>query len=1222
MQHMDQNQINKLIHTYDSVESSLTFSSLLLDPYFHSTTATIEKAIHICLEECNGTNKVTKTYIKKVFDWISSNGFARLEDPAEDVMASKVWFDGDEYKVLLGIWEGCIHQTQLFIDVLESMPRRGVYLELFKVVKSVLVASDTVLENFDVPINTVGNEYPLTQVRSNSIEKFCDISQKLDVTMVHKQQGLPVLPKNKFIGLSNAALGKSELEAAPFIEANGKCYLALPTAITVCIRRLIYSFCKENQQLDTLTKNLAVALSERLRKLDIFGEFRNVPVRFSKRQNLDNWLTSSFSLEFDEGHYYQFIFFMDSLVDFDKDWFHGFLSPDDKLAEFIQFEIDGFKRHVTDNGRDIKICTIVVPCGFGRGLSIELSYRQKRDFIEIIGADDLFTLSLDKDCNPQRIWRLIEAQYLAENHDAHIYNINGFLNLYGYIKQNDFNLFNHSGFTNLTSEKTILAVGTNFQKDIRQKVLQNNDYKFVLYPDKGNILVRKGFQNSLFEQNDTEYVYCPVNLDKNLLQAVYHYDSITIWVEMPLARGVGVSVLVQIYKAYINWLPKIVEQVRLIDGFINNIKLIRLEVELPASNSRELSPLVKDEVVLDACSYCYDDGILECYFDINLFHGFSLPSNISEQALLRPVVVKFCNDSISHVNLVMGQVFSSPYARHFHVFECSTYSERVVESLESEDPITLDIASDMNHKFGLGWINGVQPEFNVISGKTECTAFLAKVVSKVWGCVQDKLKTLNKALLITALLENIELCQLHKTRWNKSFKANQYLQKDHGDLYKVATREVSMFTSAALASRLIIEMAICESLNDGGKAPSKMDIQELQSRVLSIHLLGGVSDAINYDAINPTLSLSQFGEILYESDFGSLIVNKYQEGLYKERMDSSANNYEAEFTRDRKDVSEQDVEDAFSLEFWGAWREEFGFTPNEAIDFINAVQDVGYTKEQLVFTVNRQELTSIGQGLNEEILNKIIDAFTLVSREHWTSIPRPYKSSDWQPWRFKRRYSLAYKPLIFISETDAFIISPEHMKRAFFHLLRHAHDATIDESHFHSKKMISWNGSKKAITGLEFNTLVANSFNEQYWQTEEEVKLTKILNKKLKDFGDVDVLAWHKSKNVVLAIECKNLEIALNQSEIARQIYEFKGNINQKGKSDRLHKHILRVDELKKDMLGLSKYVNKSDTDLKVIGMVVFSSLVPMHFVNDRASDIIFTDIYKLEDSLLSLNLS
>lgn len=1202
--------LNQLLYNYHPIESALCFSSLLLDPEYQSTTATLERAIHLSLGVSCGTNKTTKRYIKKIFNTISSLDFSTMEDPAEDVMASKLWFHDKEYKVLLGLWEGCIHQTQMFLDVLESMPNDDAFLVLQSQVEALLVASDQVLTKFNTPINAIGCETPKKEVRSGSIKDLFSISKNLDVSNILNQELLPILSCKSYQALANAVLGKSELEANPFIRYEKKCFLVLPTAITTSIRRLIYSFYLEQDLLKELTISLAGSISRKVRKLDIFGEFKNAPLLFKQIHDLDNWRVAQLSLEFDAGYYFHFIFAMDALVSFDKEWFHGVINSDKNLTEFISSEIKSFHKSLKEN--EHKSCTFIVPCGFGRGLSIDISHESDMNkLIEVISVEDLVTLSLDSDCNPYRIWRLVEAQYFARKYHAQILNLNGFLNLWGYVKRNNFSIFDHSQFVDVDSDNVSLFVGTNFQKDIREKVLQDTDLRTIPHPELGLVIAQRGYPQSFFEQNDVRQIYCPVDLSLKLFQAAYHNNDISVWLEMQTDSSTDIALQRQVFNAYIHWLPKVIEYLDFMGDLQQNIKLIVIDIEFP-KNTRNSPPDVNREQVLDSCSYSLDNEVLECCFDKNLIYGFSLPTNISEVALLKPLITKLCKDDKNKTKLVISHVFNSEYAKHLHFFECKSYSEYIVKSFEFQKPITLEAAADNNHTFGLGWINDLKPDSNKITGKSACKEFLSNLVSRVWKKVQVKLKALDKEALIMLLLQNTELCQLHKTRWIKSFRANQDLQKNHDDLYQVTTTELGLLNGASLASRLIIEMAICECPDSGGKKPGKMDVQELQSYALRLHRFGGVSDAIHYDAIDPVIIISHFGDVLIESGFEDLIVSKYHHGLHRENLKNSANDYERFFLESSTEISENDVENAFDRTFWDAWVAEFGFTLNQAINFIRDIQEHGFTKEQLVFMMSRNELVSLSTELDKRTIDNLITSLSIESRSKWVEIPKPFKRTDWQPWKFKRLYSLAFKPIIYLKNIDSYLISPENIRNSFLYLLNNVHNATIDESHFHSKQMISWNGSKRAKTGLQFNTEVANQFDKTLWEVEEEVKLTKILNKKLKDFGDVDVFAWHKTKNIVLAIECKNLELAKNESEIARQLYEFKGNLNSKGKNDRLRKHILRVEELKSDMLNLGKYVNKSHNKIQLVGMVIFSSLVPMHFVNERADDIIFSSIDKL----------
>jgi hypothetical protein len=97
-------------------------------------------------------------------------------------------------------------------------------------------------------------------------------------------------------------------------------------------------------------------------------------------------------------------------------------------------------------------------------------------------------------------------------------------------------------------------------------------------------------------------------------------------------------------------------------------------------------------------------------------------------------------------------------------------------------------------------------------------------------------------------------------------------------------------------------------------------------------------------------------------------------------------------------------------------------------------------------------------------------------------------------------------------------------------------------------------------------------------------------------------------------VECKALDFAKTQGEIARQLYDFKGQKNTKGKNDKLLKHIDRIDVLNKNTDQLSKFTNLNSNKV-VKGYVVFSNPVPMVFNENRShkDQIEFTTFELLE---------
>lgn len=258
-------------------------------------------------------------------------------------------------------------------------------------------------------------------------------------------------------------------------------------------------------------------------------------------------------------------------------------------------------------------------------------------------------------------------------------------------------------------------------------------------------------------------------------------------------------------------------------------------------------------------------------------------------------------------------------------------------------------------------------------------------------------------------------------------------------------------------------------------------------------------------------------------------------------------------------------------------------------------------KNKLVFDITYNELIEVFDEEKRDLFKVILDSLIISSRNEWTKIPKPYKNNDWQPWRFRRRYSLAMKPIVQIDTFEKrLFISPQMIRDSFMNLLRNCYKAYLDEGHFQSKQMQRWVGETRSQTGLEFNSLVAKKLQDLGFTTKEEIKLTEILNKKMEDFGDVDVFAWDDKENIVYAIECKDLEFAKTEAEVAKQIYDFKGQINSHGKKDRLLKHVKRIELLKEDISGVAKFTKLDIDKLEIKGLIVFSNLVPMVFDQGR----------------------
>lgn len=77
------------------------------------------------------------------------------------------------------------------------------------------------------------------------------------------------------------------------------------------------------------------------------------------------------------------------------------------------------------------------------------------------------------------------------------------------------------------------------------------------------------------------------------------------------------------------------------------------------------------------------------------------------------------------------------------------------------------------------------------------------------------------------------------------------------------------------ATRLLVEFAICECPLKGRRKPGRLDMSRLMAKVLEIAGLGGWSDAIYWDAMEPRLRVTPLGDIHGNVTFHEEILAPY-----------------------------------------------------------------------------------------------------------------------------------------------------------------------------------------------------------------------------------------------------------------------------------------------------------------------------------------------------------
>jgi hypothetical protein len=300
---------------------------------------------------------------------------------------------------------------------------------------------------------------------------------------------------------------------------------------------------------------------------------------------------------------------------------------------------------------------------------------------------------------------------------------------------------------------------------------------------------------------------------------------------------------------------------------------------------------------------------------------------------------------------------------------------------------------------------------------------------------------------------------------------------------------------------------------------------------------------------------------------------------------------------------------------------EFGISFDALRGFRDALADLALKKQKCVFVARKDEILSYcakSDLTNSEIAKLVLDRFELWPRQSWDSTPQGFKKKDWYPWRFGRRLSLIWRPLLRLEggENPRYVVSPGLIGNNLIHVLRLYYEGLVPTDQCRTTAMKRWVGKEVNRRGHAFAYKVFEAMQAQNYQARREENVSSLLNEKLEhDFGDVDVLAWRPGDKIVAAIECKDLKLAKTPNEIAEQLNQFTGQQLANGERDDLLKHLDRCDLLKQRSQVLAENIGMKGQDIEIKTVVCFSHPVPMQYVRKRLPDVTFLTIEELKSA-------
>lgn len=1184
---------------YDARASIGAIGGLLTIPELQANTVRLEAIAHLVVANTTGNKKPTKQDAAR---WFKQAGqvFEHMEDAAEDVFVTRVYMEGQNYRVLEGLAEANGHYLQHMLVAVESMPTHGVYASIRRACRAMLTLSDIICARSGLEAFCCGAEYGADTLPLATIPTLKALATRVTFTnndlvdagiSRRMLEGfcLPPTKRNVEIG----GYGDSWLERRPLIDFVDEIVVALPSAMGTAIRRAVIETCRDAGATFALWTSLLVAQTDELALNPAISRI-GVP-RTTMRP--DSYVVPSEPVEFQPGLWFQLILLTDDFARFDETGFARPRQTDKKTHTELQQAInEAAEKTKLRPGFKFGLSLIVL-CGIGRGQAIEFT-RPSYWLAEGISSYDLDVLGWRHDFNIAELLKFLLAEGTAEEMGFPLLALNGLLARIGFAYGNRGHVVPHEAMPDGYGS-AMLMLPINAHLRLRTEHHTRHDKQVALDPENNAVVVcRKN--SSKHSPGNVQKIYVSY-LDARSLRyrGVWMSGSRTWWFETvsPTKR----AHLYPIFEMQAVWTEHLAPILAQHLPDLPDVLTWKLVAPPPpAIKSSEISPPPLGELKAAVYASCNrGDRVVITEIGLPFFHGLAHPSNASEVALIE-VFLEQILKLVDRVDIDLAQLLReavpSPEARQLHAFAPQDFRDHVRHSVTNE-VVKISEFDDASQRLGLGW-HGVPRPGGTVHGIEQCTEALNAITKAAEEMFCAYLRQFERRALIGRVTDNHEASVIDKAQWERTSGAILSLSTNPQESLERIYDNVLKANATGYASRVILEAALCECPIGSGFEVADFDLSMLMAQAMLIHHLGGYSDAIRYEGMRPEIRVSPAGEVQIDASFFDDIVRPVGESFVSGKIQRSRHSY-SELLREPELVTEEQALNSVDPRFAIAWEAEMGISLKnfriglESLE--NKLVEAGHAWEFLP----RPELL---RYLNKHLdcAEQFVVSLEMLPREGWKNISPPYVDQDRQPWRFRRRLSIARRPILRLEpSTEAeVLIAPGMIRDAFGIQLHNFYNGQYDLSSISSQAMRSWREYIVAKEANEFEEQVVARFLEFGWQAQRGVRFSHILAKNLaEDPGDIDVLAWHPDGRVLL-LECKNLQFAKTSSEIAKQLYKFRGKTDERGRPDLLGKHLKRMALAHQNAPAFQFYLSLAN--VRIDGALVFAHTVPMSFAAER----------------------
>lgn len=1211
----------KSLKPYRTSETIATFGVLLTFPELQCNCIRLEGLAHLAALYASGTRHPDDAFVRQGFIQLGRTRLGALEDPSEDVFVSNICTSLGNFRILEGVWESAGFYLQRIVNLVEAMPDDPTWDIFRKPMVALLKLSDAVCQRSGLSRNMLGDALPRKAVPAE-IKQMRDLARARLYFSNADIQTLGIDPKDlepfifdltKKWSLENQIIGHTLLERSPISREPDGYYVLLPTAISATIRTYVYAHCAlggmKNQFIDAMAREY----SELLSKTPLVGESMGAEVEF---QQVKGTMLANIRIKVDKGRHLHLLFILDALHGFEETGLIGYDPVSGRSSDVIQLAIDMVYKEVSKQPDFRDGITLIVGCGIGRGAAVGLYGNDREKWsVDHMSVADLYTLSWVPRIKGLILWRIRAGREKLESLGVTLEGINGLLNLIAWVRSLNGHFIPHGEIPDDFIEEgkhAMIAIDQASVRNLRHEVLMGQDVHMEL-DTVGNWHEVRKEGTPLYPEDAKKPIYViPVRSPSGSLPIVYVTAKRAWWCELQVPEGTHGHYTYQRWKMVSVWLSRIAPAIEvafplLSSGAILWVADFRGDLndatkEPGPQTFQEVRQLLSVEVnsprrtVRTIAAANYE----KTHFNVE---------NVAERALVDALVdgmILFSGEilDIHKKKDLVDSIVGSASARMTHAFRARDFRDFINHS-DVKMPIKSSRTDDGALRLGLGWRVRNRSEGSYIRDKAECISFLNALVENLEDELCSDLRKFNRRQMVTMLLDNLERASVDMSSWEKTSAANMALHERKQEVREVMTNHAFELNALSLDCRVLLEMAICECPVEGAMDPGRLDLTRMMTKAGVIFMFGGWSDAIRWDAMEPTLRVTPLGDVHGNVDYVDQIIDPFGRSAHDRKIDGDIEDYAENLENVDAPGS---LEDGPFPEFLPAFEEQAGVALVRVRDFVACIEKMGIDRQAFVFEVRKSELlkrVSIDDTLSPHAAAKAFDLLAFQPRGSWRTVPSGYEERDIQPWRFRRRLSVLRKPLMQITNDDdpLVVIAPGVVVDAWGYTVRNYLKGDFPNRQL-KPLMKAWKGKVADENGRSFNEAVAKKLKELGWKVEIEIKPTKLLRMGFdRDYGDVDVLAWNPVSCRVLIIECKDLQYRKTYGEISEQLADFRGQVRlDDGKPDLLLKHLNRVELIRKHAYALKKYIGISEIK-EIESHLVFRNPVPLMYALKHMQD-------------------